>query len=51
LAKRDYYEILDVSRSVDETELKRSYRTLALRDHPDRNPGDADAEYRFKEAS
>ncbi|MBW2447660.1 MAG: molecular chaperone DnaJ [Deltaproteobacteria bacterium] len=51
MAKRDYYEILDVSRSVDETELKRSYRTLALRDHPDRNPGDADAEDRFKEAS
>jgi molecular chaperone DnaJ len=51
LAKRDYYEVLGVSRSVTEAELKSAYRALALRDHPDRNPGDAAAEERFKEAS
>ena len=49
--KRDYYEILAVSRGVGETELKSSYRKLALQYHPDRNPGDAEAEERFKEAA
>jgi molecular chaperone DnaJ len=51
LAKRDYYEVLGVSRDVSEAELKKAYRASALRDHPDRNPGDAAAEDRFKEAS
>ena len=51
MAKRDYYEVLGVSRSVSEAELKQAYRASALRDHPDRNPGDAQAEERFKEAS
>ena len=51
MAKRDYYEILGVSRSTDQAELKAAYRQVALRDHPDRNPGDPDAEERFKEAS
>jgi molecular chaperone DnaJ len=51
LSKRDYYEILGVSRGVDEAELKKAYRAVAMRDHPDRNPGDAAAEERFKEAS
>jgi molecular chaperone DnaJ len=51
LAKRDYYEVLGVSRGASEAELKQAYRASALRDHPDRNPGDAAAEDRFKEAS
>jgi len=51
LAKRDYYEVLGVARNVSEAELKQAYRAIALRDHPDRNPGDAAAEERFKEAS
>ena len=51
MAKRDYYEILQVTREVSGDELKRSYRKLAIQYHPDRNPGDSTAEERFKELS
>ena len=47
--KRDYYEILSVSRTADGAEIKKSYRRLAMEHHPDRNPGDRAAEERFKE--
>ena len=50
-AKRDYYEVLGVDRSASADDIKRSYRRLAMKYHPDRNPGDADAEACFKEAS
>jgi len=49
--KRDYYEILGLKREADADEIKRAYRQLALKNHPDKNPGDADAERRFKEGA
>jgi molecular chaperone DnaJ len=49
--KRDYYEVLGVGRNADASELKRAYRKLAMELHPDRNPGNPEAEGRFKEAS
>ena len=48
---RDYYEILGVDRSATAADLKKAYRKLAMQYHPDRNPGDASAEARFKEAA
>src|SRR5512138_2356691 len=51
MAKRDYYELLGVSRSATEAELKKAYRKLARKHHPDVNPGDKAAEERFKEIS
>src|SRR5947207_13967151 len=50
-AKRDYYEVLGVGRSATEQELKSAYRKLAMQYHPDRNPGNAESEEKFKEAS
>ncbi len=50
-AKRDYYEVLNVDRAAGADEVKRSYRKLAVRFHPDRNPGDQAAEEKFKEAT
>ena len=50
-AKRDYYEVLGVSRDADDATLKKAYRALAKKYHPDMNPGDAEAEKKFKEAS
>ena len=50
MSKRDYYEVLGVNKSVNEADLKKAYRRLAMKHHPDRNPDDAAAEEKFKEA-
>ena len=51
MAKRDYYEVLGISKHADEKEIKRAYRKLAKKYHPDSNPGDAQAEKNFKEVT
>src|SRR5882757_7535349 len=51
MTKRDYYEILEVTKTANDQEIKTSYRKLAIKFHPDKNPGDKEAEDKFKEAA
>ncbi|MFG1488053.1 DnaJ domain-containing protein, partial [Oceanospirillum sp. HFRX-1_2] len=51
MSKRDYYEVLGVSKSDDEKAIKKAYRRLAMKYHPDRNPDDEEAAEKFREAT
>ncbi|MCP4387008.1 MAG: DnaJ domain-containing protein, partial [Gammaproteobacteria bacterium] len=50
MSKRDYYEILEVANTASDADIKKAFRRLAMKYHPDRNPDDAEAEHHFKEA-
>ena len=51
MAKRDYYDVLNVQRNASKDEIKKAYRKLAVQFHPDRNPDNAEADEQFKEAT
>src|SRR5690606_37354361 len=51
MSKRDYYEVLEIAKSASADEIKKAYRKMALKYHPDKNPGDKSAEEKFKEAA
>ena len=51
MSKRDYYDVLGVAKDSDSSTIKGAYRKMAMKYHPDRNPGDTEAEKNFKEAS
>jgi molecular chaperone DnaJ len=51
MSKRDYYDVLGVSKGADSKEIKKAYRKLAIQYHPDKNPDNAEAEAKFKEAA
>ena len=51
MSQRDYYQVLNVSKQATESDLKKAYRQLAMKYHPDKNPGDHTAEEKFKEAA